>query len=93
MKRVLITVLVIVAVLVAAFGLAIALGGPGEAPPMSSINDPFKNVDFSDLPELSHFTARDGAKIAFRRTRQSTTRSRAVSCWCTAPPPVAAACM
>jgi non-heme chloroperoxidase len=66
MKRVLITVLVIVAVLVAAFGLAIALGGPGEPPPMSSINDPFKNVDFSDLPELSHFTARDGAKVAFR---------------------------
>ena len=67
MKRVFITVLVIVAVLVVAFGLAIALGGPGEPPPpMSSINDPFKNVDFSDLPERSHFTARDGAKIAFR---------------------------
>jgi hypothetical protein len=66
MKRVLITVLVIVAVLVAAFGLAIALGGPGEPPPMSSINDPFKDVDFSDLPERSHFTARDGAKVAFR---------------------------
>ena len=67
MKRVLITVLVIVAVLVAIFGLAIGLGGPGEPPPpMSSINDPFKNVDFSDLPERSHFTARDGAKVAFR---------------------------
>ena len=33
---------------------------------MSSIGDPFKNVDFSDLPELSYFTARDGAKLAFR---------------------------
>ena len=66
MKRVLIIVLAIVAVLVVSFGLAIALGGPGEPPPMSSINDPFKNVDFSDLPELSHFTARDGAKVAFR---------------------------
>ena len=52
MKRLLITILIVVAVLVAALGLAIALGGPGEAPPpMSSINDPFKNVDFSDLPE------------------------------------------
>jgi len=67
MKRFLITTLVVVAVLVAALGLAIALGGPGEAlPPMSSIGDPFKNVDFSDLPELSYFTARDGAKLAFR---------------------------
>ena len=66
MKRFLITILVIVAVLVAAFGLAIALGGPSEPAPMSSINDPFKNVDFSDLPELSHFPARDGAKVSFR---------------------------
>ena len=33
---------------------------------MSSISDPFKKVDFSDLPALSYFTARDGAKLAFR---------------------------
>ena len=67
MKRFLITILFVVAVLMAALGLAIALGGPGEAPPpMSSIADPFKNVDFSDLPKRSYFTARDGAKLAFR---------------------------
>src|SRR3954447_18480594 len=67
MKRFLVTILIVVAVLVAALGLAIALGGPDEAPPpMSSISDPFKNVDFSDLPKLSYFTARDGAKLAFR---------------------------
>src|SRR5207237_10459025 len=67
MKRLLVTILIVVAVLVAALGLAIALGGPGEAPPpMSSISDPFKDVDFSDLPERSYFTARDCAKVAFR---------------------------
>lgn len=67
MKRVLIRILVVVAVLMVALGLAIALGGPGEAPPpMLSISDPFKNVDFSDLPELSYFTVRDGTKLAFR---------------------------
>ena len=66
MKRFLITILVMVAVFVAAFGLAIALGGPSEPAPMSSINDPFKKVDFSDLPELSHFPARDGSKLSFR---------------------------
>src|SRR5256886_16423643 len=66
MKRLFVTILIVVAVLVAAPGLAIALGGPGKAPPpMSSINDPFKNVDFSDLPERSYFTARDGAKTPF----------------------------
>jgi non-heme chloroperoxidase len=65
-KRFLVTVLVIVAVLVAIFGLAIVFGGPGEPPPMASVNDPFKNVDFSDLPEINYFAARDGAKLAFR---------------------------
>src|SRR5256885_14537636 len=67
MKRLFVTILIVVAVLVAALGLAIALGGPGKAPPpMSSINDPFKNVDFSDLPEATYVTARDGTKLAFR---------------------------
>src|SRR5580765_2853886 len=67
MKRLLVTILIVVAVLVAALGLAIALGGPGKPPPpMSSINDPFKNVDFSDLPEARYVTARDGTKLAFR---------------------------
>src|SRR5256886_10690449 len=67
MKRLLVTILIVVAVLVAALGLAIALGGPGKAPPpMSSINDPFKNVDFSDLPEATYVTARDGTKLPFR---------------------------
>ncbi len=66
MKRLFITVLVIVAALAGVVGLAIAFGGPSEPPPMSSINNPFKNVDFSDLPEAIYFTARDDTKLAFR---------------------------
>ncbi|MGZ4966221.1 MAG: alpha/beta hydrolase [Chthoniobacterales bacterium] len=66
MKRLLVAVLALVALLIAALGLAIAFGGPGEPPPMASINNPFKNVDFSDLPEPNHFTARDGTRLAFR---------------------------
>ena len=94
MKRFLITILIVVAVLVAALGLAIALGGPGEAPPpMSSISDPFKNVDFSDLPEAE---LRYGSR--WRQTRLSglpgcqVARSKAAWCSCTARLPVAAAC-
>ena len=33
---------------------------------MPSINDPFHGVDFSTLPALSRFTARDGTRLAFR---------------------------
>lgn len=66
MKGLLISFAAVAAVLVAAFGLAIGFGGPAELPAMPSINDPFKNVNFSDLPQLSYFTGRDGTKLAFR---------------------------
>src|SRR6516225_7388515 len=51
---------------VAAFALAITIGGPGTPHPMGSISDPFESVDFSDLPPLSSFAARDGTKLAYR---------------------------
>ena len=66
MKHLLIGILVLALVVTAAFGLAIAFGGPSELPTMSSINDPFTKVDFSDLLRPSYFAARDGTKLAFR---------------------------
>ena len=33
---------------------------------MGSITDPFASVDFSDLPPLAEFAARDGTKLAYR---------------------------
>ena len=33
---------------------------------MASINDPFGDVDFSGLPPLTPYTARDGARLVFR---------------------------
>lgn len=53
-------------VLTAALGAAIAFGGPKPPPAMAAINDPFKAVDFSDLPPLKHFSAEDGASLAYR---------------------------
>ena len=63
LKRVLIVGLGFV---VAIFALAIIFGGPGTPHPMGTITDPFDSVDFSDLPQLSRFTARDGTKLAYR---------------------------
>jgi len=62
-KRIL---LICLGLLVAGFGLAIIFGGPGTPHPMGSITDPFGSVDFSDLPIVVRFTARDGAKLAYR---------------------------
>jgi len=51
---------------IAALGAAIAFGGPGTPPPMASINNPFKTVDFSDLPPLLRYTAADGSRLGYR---------------------------
>ena len=52
--------------LAALVGLVIAFGGPGEPPPMASINNPFKNVDYAGMPAASRFTARDGTELTYR---------------------------
>ena len=46
--------------------LALWFGGPGTAPPMLSINDPFLKVDFSAKPPLQTFKAADGVDLSFR---------------------------
>lgn len=33
---------------------------------MQSISDPFKSVDFSDVPAIRHYSARDGEPLAYR---------------------------
>ncbi len=47
-------------------GLAIALGGPGQPQPMASINTPFKDVNFADLPQPRTYTAADGKALSYR---------------------------
>ncbi|MFB2862168.1 alpha/beta hydrolase [Aeromonas sp. MdU4] len=45
---------------------ALLFGGPSPAPAMASINDPFKGIDWSSMPPLSRYPARDGAQLAYR---------------------------
>ena len=72
LKRVLI---IAPGLVVAIFALAIVFGGPGTPRPMGSITDPFSSVDFSDLPQLSRFTARDGTQLAYRSYAPATSAS------------------
>jgi non-heme chloroperoxidase len=58
--------LVFIGILAVLLATAIIFGGPGSPKPMASINDPFKGVDFSDLPPLLQYKARDGAELAYR---------------------------
>jgi non-heme chloroperoxidase len=45
---------------------ALLFGGPGPAPEMASISDPFKHIDWRNIPSSSRYKARDGTEIAYR---------------------------
>ncbi|WP_028207390.1 alpha/beta hydrolase [Paraburkholderia nodosa] len=51
---------------IAAAAVALVKGGPRQPEPLESINAPFKEVDFADLPALRRYTARDGVSLAWR---------------------------
>ena len=76
-KTLLLSIGLPIAIVAAALAAAIALGGPGAPPPMSSINDPFKGVSLEGMPALSRFTARDGVALSYRAYAPSTTTSAA----------------
>jgi len=45
---------------------ALVWGGPGTPAPITSINDPFKSVDFSNMPPSKSYLGADGAKLFYR---------------------------
>lgn len=49
----------------AALAAAIAWGGPREIQPLSSVNAPFDDVDWSGIPTLQRYSARDGTSLAW----------------------------
>jgi alpha-beta hydrolase superfamily lysophospholipase len=53
---------------VAVVGLAglIVFGTAPRPPEMLSVSDPMRRIDFSDLPKLAQFTARDGQALQYR---------------------------
>jgi non-heme chloroperoxidase len=66
MRKLAISIFVLAIVVACGIAAAIAFGGPAALAPMQSVSDPFKSVDFSDLPAIQRFTARDGARLAYR---------------------------
>ena len=76
MKRIAIVLIAGVAVVSVLLALAVVLGGPQSPPPMESISAPFRSVDFSDLAQLKRYTARDGARLAFRAYAPATSPAK-----------------
>jgi alpha-beta hydrolase superfamily lysophospholipase len=66
MKSFVIPLIVSLGVSVLLLGFAIGFGGPKPVAALDSISEPFKNLDYSELPEVSYFDARDGQALAYR---------------------------
>ena len=56
----------IIIIIYAGIAAAIALSSPKSPPPLESISAPFRTMNFTKLPPLSRYTARDGAGLAYR---------------------------
>jgi alpha-beta hydrolase superfamily lysophospholipase len=60
------SIIVTFVMLLSVLGLMLWLGKPAAPKPMASIAAPFRSVDYSDLPPVQFYPARDGAKLAYR---------------------------
>lgn len=49
-----------------ALGGVLAFNAPVRPPPLASVSDPFAGVDFSDLPAMQTYPARDGVALGYR---------------------------
>jgi non-heme chloroperoxidase len=49
-----------------AFAAVLAFDTPAKPPPLASISEPFAAVDFSDLPTVKTYAARDGTELGYR---------------------------
>jgi non-heme chloroperoxidase len=61
--------LIAAVVLVLLFGIVaaiVALDTPHSPPAMTSVANVFDEVDFSDMPDIRSYAARDGTKLAYR---------------------------
>lgn len=46
-------------------GIMIVVPPPKSIAKLESISDPFRTVDFSKIPDIQYYTARDGSKLAY----------------------------
>ncbi len=56
----------LIVLVLGALGGVLAFDGPVKPTPLASVSDPFANVDFSDLPGLQTYSARDSATLGYR---------------------------
>jgi len=66
MRKMLWTIGGLVIMLLVGLAGVLAFDAPAKPPPMASISNPFAAVDFSDIPPLQSYAARDGTRLDYR---------------------------
>ena len=66
MRKVLWAFASLVVVVLGALGGVLAFDAPVKPPSLASISEPFADVDFTDLPTVRTYVARDGTKLGYR---------------------------
>ena len=66
MKKLLLVLLAVVIIFVVIIGVMIAIPPLKSLPKLEAIAAPFRSVDFSKVPDLHYYTARDGSRLAYR---------------------------
>lgn len=66
MRKVLWGAAAIVALVVVGLAYVLAFDAPAKPTPLVSISNPYAHVDFSDLPPIRTYAARDGAQLGYR---------------------------
>ena len=56
----------LILVVLGGIGGVLAFDAPVKPPPLASVSEPFADVDFSDLPALQTYSARDHAQLGYR---------------------------
>jgi non-heme chloroperoxidase len=66
MRKMLWALAALIVVLLSAIGGVLAFDAPAKPAPLASISEPFADVNFSDLPAVRTYSARDGTKLGYR---------------------------
>src|SRR6202161_575504 len=66
MRKVLWVFVGLIVLVLGGLGAVLALDAPVQPPPLASVSEPFPHVDFSDLPAVQTYPARDGTKLGYR---------------------------
>jgi non-heme chloroperoxidase len=66
MRKVLWVFVGLIVLVLGGLAAVLALDAPVKPPPLASVSEPFAKVDFSDLPAIQTYPARDGTKLGYR---------------------------